>query len=99
MEKPNPANPREEMLHLLRLASIEMSILNDSLGHLGQTLKGPLSIKECRDFLPWKRGQKLLADLNNLSQHCASLAELLRLGEESEETAQAASTAELKQSS
>lgn len=80
-----PNDSRDELIHLVSLAGIEMSILGDSLGHLGSTLRGSLSIKQCREFLPWKRGEKLSKDLLLLSQHCALLGELLSKLESQEE--------------
>ncbi len=76
---------RAKLLQLMGLSSIEMNILEDSLSRLGRTLQGPLSIKQCRDFLPWKRGKSLIEDLQKLSQHCSQLATLLQSAEAAEE--------------
>ena len=81
---------RTELLQLVALSSIEMSILEDSLGRLSRSLHGPLSIKQCREFLPWKRGKSLTQDLQKLSQHCAELAALLQYAEEGEVAEEAA---------
>jgi hypothetical protein len=83
---------RTELFQLVGLSSIEMSILEDSLGRLSRSLQGPLSIKQCREFLPWKRGKSLIQDLQKLSQHCSELATLLQNTEEAEEAARVQQT-------
>lgn len=78
-----------ELKHLLGLVDIEMQILGDSAGHLAHWLGRGMPVKFAREALPWKRGKKVVADVAQLSQHLARVAELLTKVEEEQEAATA----------
>ncbi len=82
-----PASELSELKHLLGLVEIELSILGSSTNHMAFWLGRDMSVRFARETLPWDRRRTVIADISNLAQHLARLAELLPKVEKEQESA------------